>query len=170
MDEDITRRMKEVEQHVLNLDPSVRGEAFAMMRGYILAGQVDANEAAITEGDETTTRPTGTPSSLEQFLKTHESEKEHGNVLAAAAFWYEQYGTTAFSTSDIRSMADRAGVTVPMRIDKTLGSTKQDGKPLFRRSGRRFSPTPHGERYLKNTYGVSKGTATPSEHGEDEHA
>jgi hypothetical protein len=168
MDEAILRRMKEVEQDLLNLDPSVRGEAFAMLRSYILTGQLDGDEALTPESESPSNREVVTPTDLEEFLKRHESEKEHENVLAGAAFWYGQYGRAAFSSSDIQRMADRAGITVPMRIDKTLGQMKRDGRPLFKKMGRKFVPTTHGEKYLKKTYGVRKGVGSPPEEGDND--
>src|SRR5688572_11787689 len=129
MDQGVMRRMKEVEQAVLELDSSVRGEAFAMMREYIL----DGNEHRIlqkSEGEGRRLDSAGPPPALDEFFERHESENDFENALAAAAFWYGQYGTLAFSTQDIRALADNARVTVPMRIDKTLGQLRRDGKPV----------------------------------------
>jgi hypothetical protein len=160
VDKEILKRMKEVEKAVATLDPAVRGEAFSMMRGYILGGA--AASADDVGGDEAGATRQATPRGAAAFLKKHEGEKDHENVLAVAAWWYSQYGNAWFDPNrDLRTIADAAGLTVPIRIDMTVRQIKRDGKPVFRKSGSTYSPTPSGERYLKTTFSVSKGTGTP---------
>lgn len=157
MDKEIVKRMKEVEKAIAALDPSVRGEAFGMMREYILIGDDSADAAAAQPKPKV-----GTPRGASAFLKKHESEKDHENVLACAAWWYSQYGNAWFDPNkDLRALADAAGITVSTRIDMTVRQTKRDGKSLFRKRDSTYSPSPHGERYLKKTFDVTKGTRTP---------
>jgi hypothetical protein len=160
VDEGILSRMKEVEKAVKGLDPSIRGEAFAMMRAYILGGE-DLAEGDKADVDIETTKKTMPPLGATAFVKRHESEKDHENVLAVAAWWYSQYGNAWFDPNkDLRPIADQAGLTVPIRIDMTVRQLKRDDKPVFRKSGKQYAPTPHGERYLKKTFEVTKGTGT----------
>ena len=160
MDKEIVKRMKEVERAVIALDPSVRGEAFRMMRDYILGG--DDSDDADEAGDGAAPKKRATPRGATAFLQKHESEKDADNVLATAAWWYSQYGNSWFDPNrDLRALADQAGLTVSTRIDMTIRQMKRNDKPIFRKSGARYSPTPVGERYLKSTFGVTKGTGTP---------
>lgn len=160
MDRDILKRMKEVEKAVLGLDESVRAAAFALMRDYILGGggSTDVGDSGGTELKRRVTTPKGASG----FFQKHESDKDAENVLACAAWWYSQYGNAWFNPNkDLRALADEHGLTVSTRIDMTIRQMKRDDKPLFRQRGATYSPTPHGERYLKKTFGVTKGTGKP---------
>ncbi len=161
MDESVLARMKEVEAAVKKLDPSVRAAAFAMMEEYILSDDGSASSVESVRGGAKRS-PASRPGSATAFMKRHESEKDHENVLAAAAWWYSQYGNAWFEPNkDLRAIADQAGLTVPVRIDMTIRQLKRDDKPVFRKSGTRYSPTPKGERFLRRQFNVTKGSGTP---------
>jgi hypothetical protein len=158
VDREIVKRMKEVEKALTSLDPSVRGEAFAMMRGYILGGGASADDNNVVDPEQKRTTPRGAAA----FLKKHEGKKDADNVLAVAAWWYSQYGNTWFNPNEnLRPLADQAGLTVSTRIDNTIRQMKREDKPLFRKRGASYAPTPHGERYMKKTFDVTKGSGTP---------
>jgi hypothetical protein len=62
---------------------------------------------------------------------------------------------------EVKAVATNVGITIPDRVDMTLGNAAEDGKQLFTRVARgKFKPTVHGESYLKSTYEVKKGTKT----------
>lgn len=64
--------------------------------------------------------------------------------------------------SQIEVMANDIGVTIPARPDMTLKGASHEGKQLFKSTADGFVPTrPHGELYLKDAYGVQKGTQSP---------
>jgi hypothetical protein len=130
------------------------------MRDYILGGgdSTEVGDAEVTEEKRRVTTPRGASG----FFQKHESEKDSENVRACAAWWYSQYGNAWFNPNkDLRALADEHGLTVSTRIDMTIRQMRRDDKPLFRQRGASYSPTPHGERYLKKTFGVTKGTGTP---------
>ena len=96
---------------------------------------------------------------LEGFCAKFSHEAPADNAVALAAFHYGQYGRAAFSVDEIRGIADRAGVTVPTRLDMTFVQARRGGKLLFQRAGRgAFAPSVAGELYFKKTYQVAKGT------------
>lgn len=96
----------------------------------------------------------------EGFFEALKNGKPSENALAAAAYYYSQYGSAEFSVDEMRDLADDVGVTVPERLDMTYLSATREGNRLFRRGGRgAFRPTVHGEAFFKQTYNVRKGTS-----------
>jgi hypothetical protein len=178
MDERIRKRMREVEQAVLDLDESVRGAAFLVMQGYILEGSTtrelgtegireDRSSAKRTragKGDEKATPP---PADFTGFVDTFESDNESDNAKMIAAHLYSEYGAEPFSLDEVRRLAKAGGVTVPERLDMTLLQATSDKKRLFKRAGKGvFRPSVHGQAYLKKKYGVKMGTKTRPSSGE----
>jgi hypothetical protein len=158
MDEAVIKRMKEVEAAVMDLDVSVRGEAFTMMKAYIL-GEADNATPSPTgtahSGSEAAAEPVG---DLEAFFANRDVDKPADAVFAIAGYLYGRYGTEPFTTSEIKGIADEVGLTVPSRIDMTLGTTRRGGKALFRSAGKRkFAPTVLGEKTLKEELNITKG-------------
>lgn len=101
-------------------------------------------------------------SGLRKFMAEHEShEKPSDNVYAIAAWWYSQYGLTPINKATIEALANEIGVTVSTRSDKTLQNSAISGKKNFRKKGSGFAPKPDGEKWLRETYGVRKGTKKP---------
>lgn len=165
MDQEILDRMKEVEAAVKKLDPSVRGEAFAMMRDYILAGGGESARERLSRtgagGQERTakTPPKSAPTDFNAFIDTHEGDTPADNAVAIAAYLYGQYGIEPFALQEVRDLAEDGGVTIPARVDMTFLQKKVEKKKLFKRAGTgRFRPTVHGEAHFKATYEVKKGT------------
>lgn len=165
MDQEIVDRMKEVEAAVKKLDPTVRGEAFAMMRDYILAegGGVarERSRPRSAGGQEASakTLPKSAPTDFNAFIDTHESDTPADNAVAIGAYLYGQYGIEPFALQEVRDLAEDGGVTIPARIDMTFLQKKVEKRKLFKRAGTgRFRPTVHGEAHFKETYGVKKGT------------
>jgi hypothetical protein len=160
--EDAVARLKKVNGVIEKLDPAIRADAFSLLKPYIGAGQLGAGGSATT-----TTNSTNGPdedvgpdmSGAETFFTTHESGKPAENAYLVAAYLYNQHGASPFSLDDVRAVATQAGLTLPDRVDVTLGGAKKGGKPLFKRAGRgKLQPNVHGETYLRNTYNVTKGT------------
>jgi hypothetical protein len=165
MDQKIVERMKEVDAAVKKLDSAVRGEAFAMMRDYILAegGDVprEPSRPRAAGGQEASPKnlPKSAPTDFNAFIDTHEGDTPADNAVAIAAYLYGRYGIEPFALQEVRDLAEDGGVTIPARIDMTFLQKKVEKKKLFKRAGTgRFRPTVHGEAHVKETYGVKKGT------------
>ena len=61
--------------------------------------------------------------------------------------------------SEVRELADHAGLTIPVCLDMTLKGMSKDNKALVQNPSRgRYRVTVHGEKFLKEKFGVSKGT------------
>lgn len=164
MDADVRKRMKEVEELVLDLDSSVRGAGFAMFEQYVLTGSLTASFRALEKsGAEDPSTPDELD--LEAFFSSREAKRPSDAAILIAAYHYQRYGTESFSLAEVKEIAGQVGLTIPDRLDMTFKGTLRKGKPVFRQTGRgRYSPTVIGEAVLKEEYGVKKGrTKKPAE-------
>jgi hypothetical protein len=155
------KRLKDVNAIIKTLDPALRGEAVGILRPYI---DGDGAAAAATDGKKKAGSSASTPNTadLSAFVKGATVGKPHEAVYVVAAWWFSQYGSAPFGVPDVRAFGDQVGYTLPDRIDKTLLAAKDEGKALFRRTGRGlWAPTVQGELWLKDEYGVTKGTKRP---------
>ena len=151
---DRVKRLKEVNSVVKTLEPAIREGAFELLKGYITSG---APEKRAKDGPKKS--HTNDSTDGKDFIATFDHEKPSDNAKLIAAYYYREYGSAAFSLDEVRETAEDVGVTIPARLDMTLQGAVKDGKKLFRRAGRgKFKPTVHGEKYMKDTYKVSKGT------------
>jgi hypothetical protein len=160
--DEIVKRLQKVDGVIKKLDPAIRGDAFSLLKPYI------GSTASVSPGGGSTTPKTsngaGDQAELdlteaEDFFTTHEGGKPAENAYLAVGYLYSQYGASPFSIDDVRAVADHAGLTLPDRVDVTLGGAKKGGKGLFKRAGRgMLQPNVHGETYLRNTYDIAKGT------------
>jgi hypothetical protein len=174
LDSGILKRMKEVEKAILQLDESVRGAAFEVMRDFILTGDESVSgkpggtggrskPPAKTEEKSTKSKVVA-PVGFNAFIDQFESETPHENAYAIAAHLYREYGDAPFSLDEIRGLAKVGGVTIPARPDMTFLQAKEGTRKLFKRAGKgEFRPTVTGEAFFKETYGVRKGTKSRPE-------
>ena len=156
--QEIVVRLQQVNGVITKLDPAIRSEAFSLLKAYVSGSQPPTSDrsAPANGARQEDTGPDLTAS--EEFFTTHEGGKPAENAYLVAAYLYSQHGTAPFSTEDVRTVANHAGLTLPERVDVTLGQAKKGGKQLFKRAGRgKLQPNVHGETYLKNTYDVTKG-------------
>jgi hypothetical protein len=172
MDENILKRMKEVEQAVLGLHESVRGPAFAMMESYIL-GESRRRPKIRAEPDGSA--DPGSESSddmvdddVEAFFAGREVKKPADAVYAIAGYFFSQYGSAPFTTQHVQDLADQVGLTVPDRIDMTLRNAGRNKKKLFRTKDDAWTPTTTGEEVLKEKFEVKKGRKKRPAEAEDD--
>jgi hypothetical protein len=154
----IAVRLKEVSGVVETLDPSIRGQAFDLLRAYVI-GDAGAPRPGVKEAANEV-RYEG----LADLIGANHKEKPADNAFLLAANHYAQSGTEPFSTKEIEEAAADAGLIIPERVDKTFVSARRDGNMLFRKVGRgSFRPTVHGESFLKSSFNVSKGSTKRAE-------
>lgn len=151
-------RLREVNSVISKLDPAIRAEAFSVLLPYVKGQAAPGDDEPIETsraGDGTTTR--------NQLLTKYGSTTPVDNALLAAAAWYSEYGSSPFTQEDIRAIIDEAGLTGPVRLDRTFDTTtKGQGKSLFRKVGRgKWAPSVAGEAYFKETFDVKKGRKKP---------
>ena len=149
-------RLKEVNGVLEKLDPSIRSQAFDLLKPYITGRPaVESGDGASEEGESEEADGDG---SAEAFFSKFNDEKPSDNALLVAAYVYSRYGVTAFTVEEVRKLATDVGLTIPDRVDMTFIAAQRDGKALFRRAGKgEFRPTVYGEAHLKTTYNVKKG-------------
>ena len=159
---DVVSRLKEIGDVVKELPAEMRTSAFELLKPYArgdVAAPVAAAKVAAKSPGQDAEVAAAASADQETFFQSHHHDKPSQNVYLIAADFYREYGCEPFTVKDVKDVADKVGVTVPNRIDMTLGGAKDSGKSLFRSVGRGlFAPTVHGEAYLKTTYGVKKGT------------
>jgi len=162
-------RIKEINDVIGALDETIRAAAFAVLRPY---ADGDVAQGSVVNTEDRIDSSSGEDSSAllveadeaRDFLSDHHSDKPAENVKAIAALVYKRFGTSAFTAEEVRNIAHEAGITVPDRVDVTLGGARVEKKALFQKqkSGV-YKPTVHGERYFKEKFGVSKGTGRRSD-------
>lgn len=177
MDSDAFRtsadRLKEINEVITQLDESIRPAAFDVLRPYVDGRASPARERDDRQGVSNGDNNVAIANDLlvdrdivREFLGEHHSEKPAENVKAIAGLVYSRYGTSEFTAQEVREVAHEAGVTVPDRVDVTLGTARVNKKPLFQkvRPGV-YRPTVHGEKFFKETFKVTKGTGRRPEQG-----
>jgi len=98
--------------------------------------------------------------SAEAFVRSQPNvDRPAGAVKAIAAWWFSQYGAAPIARTDVETIANDAGVTIPDRPDATMRGMRHEGREVFRSSGRgALVPTrPHGELFFQTQYSVTKG-------------
>jgi hypothetical protein len=149
-------RLEEVGSVLEKLPSEVRGAAFHMLEPYI------TGESPQTPANDLQARPSqvgGASIEAAEIFTKFAHDKPADNVKLIAAYFYSEYGAEPITTDDIRTQAREVGITIPDRPDATLNVAVSGGRKLFNSTGRgKFKVTVHGEAYLKETYGVKKGT------------
>jgi len=153
-------RIRTVNDVVSTLDVSIRREAFVLLTGYI-KGNTEGTDLGGAV-DETVGLD-----DAEKLVLEFGSNKPHENVKLVAAYLYSRFGRVAIGIDHIKRVAADFGLTIPKRPDMTLRQAKRDKKKLFTVQGGSYTLTIHGEVFLKDTFGVSKGKL-PLPEGDDE--
>jgi hypothetical protein len=162
--QEIEKKLAEINKVILNYDPAIRLAAFEILAPFYFdkEGQVIDRKRPV-KGKENNVQKLSADD-LEAFFKSFDHKKPKDNVLLIAAWLYSQYGVFPITTDDIKTYADKTGLTVPERSDNTMRSSKKKSKSLFRQQGAGWALTVHGEAHVKEVYGVKKGAkARPSE-------
>lgn len=157
--QDRGRRLEQVNEILLKLDPSIRADAFRTLEGYITSAPTsDSSGDPIREQQSDHARVPAT--TRESFFGAHQGGKPATNALVICAYIYSVHGPVLVCSTMIKKIADDVGLIVPARIDMTLTQAQREGKSIFKAEGDgKFRPTVHGELFLQKTYGVKKGRA-----------
>lgn len=162
-------KLVELNAFIANLDSSIRASAFDLLLPYYL-GKVE--EGAHQEKDTSTKARqkavVADTSSREAFFNSFTHDKPADNVHLIVAWLYSQHGVIPLTAKVLREMADDVGLTIPDRPDATMYAAKKDGKSFYRKKGKGYQLTVHGEAYSKKTYNVKKGTAPYTEPEDDQ--
>jgi len=162
---EIRARLEKMNELIASLDPAIRAAAFDSIAPFFLD---DMNEAS-GKKEEKKQKPNGTKDvtiDRASFFGSFSNDKPHENVHLVTAWLYSQYGVYPIETQEIRDVAGDVGLTIPARPDATMRAAKKEGNSVYRKKGKGYQLTVHGEKYLKDTYSVKKGT-TVRPAGED---
>jgi hypothetical protein len=149
------KRLKEINDVIKDLDPSIREGALPLLAEYVIGHPIAPNLEQQRDNGSGVSAADG---AAEFFVKFPEG-KPSDNAVSIAAYVYSQYGAEPFKLDEMRETAKSVGLTIPTSLDMTLKQAQREGKLLFQHTGRsEFKPTVHGELYFKKTYQVAKGT------------
>lgn len=166
----LLKTLEEVNSVIKNLDPAIREKAFELVADHLgsdlppaRSGEAKAATKAKkkTDNGDPPRQPVDT-SSTGAFFGGFDHSKPAANVLLIVAWLFSKYGVFPISTAEIKEIADAVGITVPTRIDMTLKVAKRQKKTLFQKIGKNYRLTVSGELFMKETYGVLKGTSPRS--------
>lgn len=150
----VTARLKEASGVIETLDPVIREDAWKILRPFV-EGR-DGNNAT-TEGKSGTADREAPPppdASEDVLIEKFESEKEADNLWLTFAILYKRYGKGPFSMEQIRALAKSLHLPLPGRPDTTIRNSRR--KAVRKQEGG-YKILPGGEKWLKETYGVTKG-------------
>src|SRR5688572_13049981 len=91
------KRLQEVDGLIKKLDPAIRADAFALLKGYVTGGRAADKSSTSTEKESTSstgTKPERTSGELDvdALVEEHESDTDWENALLALAVYYARYG------------------------------------------------------------------------------
>jgi len=176
--DDVKKKIKEMNAFIADLEPAVRAAAFEMLRPYYFGSDGNSKNGdrepatrlesmkPVTKTAASKTKPLIAADTAEEFFGQFETNKPHENVMLIAAWLYSQFGIADIDPAELKEIANAAGLTVSPRADNTLRQAKKNGKALFRQMANGWQPTLAGEAYLKETFGIKKGTKQKPERGQ----
>jgi hypothetical protein len=151
--QEVAKKLREMNKVISELEPEIREASFQLLLPYYFADVeqprgrgAQAVQAGGSDSDEAT------------FFNGFNHDKPADNVDLVVAWLYSQYGAYPVTTKEVRTYANRCGLTIPARPDATMRQAKKDGKKLYQKLGGGFQLTVHGEAHVKATYQVRKGT------------
>lgn len=160
--EETKANLLEMNEIVLQLDPSIRAAAFDILATVYFQTHRKASssdqQGSIAKTEQPTKKisPTGSDD-LGTFISTFQHDKPAENVMLLAAWLYSNYGKYPISVKEIKELGNSCGLITPGRPDNTMRQAKRNGKGIFNQQGKGWQPTVGGELFFKETYNVTKG-------------
>ena len=165
----IKDKLLELNAFISKLDASIRAPAFDLLLPHYL-GEAEEKTPDEKAGSRKARQKAAAAdtSNRETFFASFTHNKPADNVHLIVAWLYSQHGVIPLSAKVLREMANDVGLTIPDRPDATMYAAKKDGKSFYRKKGKGYQLTVHGEAHVKKTYNVKKGTAPYSEPEDDQ--
>ncbi len=154
----LASRLRQVNDVLTDLDPEIRGEAFALLKDYVTASQ--GEEAEEKPRTRSQTKVNGDPAAGEELLiEKHLSDADHENALLALAILYQRHGRGPYQQRDVSAVADQYKLNMPKRLDMFFRNATRGDPPtqVIRKQADGWKITPGGETWIKQEYGVNKG-------------
>ena len=154
--EEIEARLLEVNEVIKKLDESIRVAAFEFLKPYIVGGTILAPKGKSEQphgGGSASGTPTDLPGLIEKFGRR---DKPSDNAKLLSAWWFSQYGASAFTTKWIEGTAASTGLTVPASLGMTFKQATAEGKLLYKPIGKRglVEPTVAGGKVFSRRHTV----------------
>jgi hypothetical protein len=157
--EEAKTALLEINELLVQLDPSIRASAFDILRPlYFIEDQPAPKRLPWAKDFEEQNQDDSAPSELDDFIASRDHKKPADNVMLLAAWLYSMYGQYPITAKEIKELGDSCGLILPARPDNTMRQAKNKGKSLFNQQGNGWQPTVSGAIYFKDEYKVKKGT------------
>jgi hypothetical protein len=166
----VTGRLLEVDSVIKEIDPALREGAWELLRPYVSGD--DPGPSGPPSGSkprdqkpkqtrQTRSKPKNSgkvslpPSDNEEdsLIQKFESMEDAENLSLTLAIFYKRYGRGPFELTLLKNLASSLSIEIPKRPDKTL----QPRKANIRKQEDGWKITPAGEKWLQDTYGVTRG-------------
>jgi hypothetical protein len=159
--DETVKRLRAVNQEVSKLDPAIRGEAWDLLKPYVIGAPVPSHG----DGGTGARAPAKQPRDLDVRTLLDEHASDDGpieNGLLVAAILYGTYGDGPFEPKEFKAVGDEHRLLMPI-MHNFLPRTKRDEKKIFRKTRGGWVITLDGAKWLTATYGVKRGTTTKSD-------
>jgi hypothetical protein len=155
-------RLKQVSAVISDLDPTIRSDAWQMLKVFVTGGASPTTKPGGGGGDQTSSldEAASPPADVQALVDKFESHADIENALLVLAIIFMQHGRGPFTTSLVKSIATEQNLPIPQRVDVSFRNIKRDGSDLLRKGADgRWKITPAGENWIKETYSVKRGSA-----------
>jgi hypothetical protein len=157
--EEAKTALLEINELLVQLDPSIRASAFDILRAlYFMEDEPAPKRSSSAKDSDDHSQDNSAPSELADFIASRDHKKPADNVLLLAAWLYSMYGQYPITAKEIKELGNSCGLILPARPDNTMRQAKNKGKSLFNQQGKGWQPTVSGEIYFKDEYKVKKGS------------
>ncbi len=167
--DETVKRLRAVNKVVAELDPAIRSAAWDLLKPFVTAAHADGEPSHHGEGGRSGDSGQAPPHRKAQpldmgaLLDQHASDdKKTENGLLVAAILYGTYGDGPFTSHEFTALGDEHRLPMP-HMHNLLPKTKRDNKKVFRQSKDGWMITGSGGKWLRETYGVKRGTEPKSE-------
>lgn len=157
--EEAKKALLEINELLVQLDPSVRASAFEILRRlYFTEDQASPKRPPPSNDSKDQSQNDSAPSELADFIASRDHKSPADNVMLLAAWLYSMYGLYPITSRELKELGDSCGLILPARPDNTMRQAKNKGKNLFNQQSKGWQPTVSGEIFFKDEYKVKKGT------------
>jgi hypothetical protein len=154
------KRLKAVNKVIEGVDPAIRADAFKLLQTYVLgksSGGEDIDGAHNGRNGGPATQALD-DESIQNLIDEHMSDVATENGILVTAIFYSMHGRGPFEVKELSGFAATHGVLFPDQFHKTVAKRKHDGNNIVRKVVGGYLITASGEAFLKQAYGVSRGT------------
>ncbi len=162
--ETIADRLKRVDGVIRDLAPTLQAEAVRVLMPYVINDSAEEDGQVGTDASDNGDRRAAGPAVDEdRIVETHASDVANDNAFLAAAILYSRYGKGPFAAKEFKQIGLEQSLVMPEQIHKTFGRVRKDGDRILRKVQEGWLITVAGEAWLRETYGVTRGSRPRAE-------